>query len=94
MKKIYLMILVALFASTALAADGKPVSYKSGDETVQAVLYTPAGKGPFPGIIVVHEWWGLNDWVKDQAAKLADDGYEALAIDLYRKGPAKQYVVV
>ena len=84
MKKIYLMILVALFASTALAADGKPVSYKSGDETVQAVLYTPAGKGPFPGIIVVHEWWGLNDWVKDQAAKLADDGYEALAIDLYR----------
>jgi len=51
---------------------------------VQAVLYTPAGKGPFPGVIVIHEWWGLNDWVKDQAAKLAGQGYAALAIDLYR----------
>jgi carboxymethylenebutenolidase len=89
MKKIYLLIcvaliLVALFASAAFAADSKSVSYKSGDETVQALLYTPAGKGPFPAIIVIHEWWGLNDWVKDQASKLADQGYEALAIDLYR----------
>jgi carboxymethylenebutenolidase len=73
-----------LLASCALAADGKSVSYKSGDETVQGVLYTPAGKGPFPALIVIHEWWGLNDWVKDQASKLADQGYEALAIDLYR----------
>ena len=48
------------------------------------MLYTPAGKGPFPAIIVIHEWWGLNDWVKDQAAKLAGEGYVALAIDLYR----------
>jgi len=73
-----------LLASHAFAADGKSVSYKSGDETVQAILYTPQGKGPFPGIIVIHEWWGLNDWVKEQASKLADEGYEALAIDLYR----------
>ena len=84
MKNIYLLILAALVASTAFAADNKTVSYKSGDETVQAVLYTPAGKGPFPAIIVIHEWWGLNDWVKDEAAKLADQGYVALAIDLYR----------
>jgi len=89
MKKLFLLIIVpliivALFASTALAADSKSVSYKSGGETVQAVLYTPAGKGPFPAIIVIHEWWGLNDWVKDQAAKLAGEGYVALAIDLYR----------
>jgi carboxymethylenebutenolidase len=73
-----------LLASWALAADGKSVSYKSGDETVQGVLYTPAGKGPFPAVIVIHEWWGLNDWMKEQASKLADQGYEALAIDLYR----------
>ena len=33
---------------------------------------------------MIHEWWGLNDWVKEQAAKLADQGYVALAIDLYR----------
>src|SRR5262249_13184581 len=52
--------------------------------TVQGVLYTPSGKGPFPAIIVVHEWWGLNDWVKEQASRLADQGYVALAVDLYR----------
>lgn len=84
MKKIFVLLFVALAASSSFAADGKAVSYKSGDETVQGILYTPAGKGPFPAIIVIHEWWGLNDWVKGQASKLADQGYEALAIDLYR----------
>lgn len=75
-----------LFAATlnAGAATSKEISYKSGDETVKAILYTPDGKGPFPGVIVIHEWWGLNDWVKEQASKLAGEGYEALAIDLYR----------
>ena len=89
MKGIFLLIFIALFTiasftAASFAADGKPVSYKSSDETVQAVLYTPPGKGPFPAIIVIHEYWGLNDWVKEQASKLADQGYEALAIDLYR----------
>jgi carboxymethylenebutenolidase len=78
------IVLASTFVSSAFAADGKPVSYKSGDETVQGILYTPDGKGPFPGILVIHEWWGLNDWVKEQASKLADQGYAALAIDLYR----------
>jgi carboxymethylenebutenolidase len=84
MKKIALSLLIVLLALPSFASDGKTVSYKSGDETVQAMLYTPPGKGPFPAIIVIHEYWGLNDWVKDQASKLADQGYEALAIDLYR----------
>ncbi len=70
--------------ATSFAATSKEVSYKSADETVNALLYTPAGKGPFPAIVVIHEWWGLNDWVKEQASKLADEGYAALAIDLYR----------
>lgn len=79
-----LIFAVLLAATSAFAADGKSVSYKSGDETVQGFLYTPPGKGPFPAIIVVHEWWGLNDWVKEQASKLSDEGYVALAVDLYR----------
>jgi carboxymethylenebutenolidase len=83
-KTLLLSAIFLLLATCAFADDGKSVSYKSGDETVQAVLYKPAGKGPFPAIIVIHEWWGLNDWVKDQAAKLAGEGYVALAIDLYR----------
>lgn len=84
MKPIFLAALIALLATASFAADGKPVTYKSGDETVSALLYTPQGKGPFPALVVIHEWWGLNDWVKEQASKLADQGYVALAIDLYR----------
>lgn len=84
MKKACLMISLILLAITAFAADGKSVSYKSGDETVQGVLYSPPGKGPFPALVVIHEWWGLNDWVKEQASKFADQGYVALAVDLYR----------
>lgn len=85
MKKILILALVVLVAAaSAFAAEGKPVTYKSGDETVQGVLYTPTGKGPFPALVVIHEFWGLNDWVKEQASKLADQGYVSLAIDLYR----------
>jgi carboxymethylenebutenolidase len=78
------MILSLAFSLSAFAVDGTPVSYKSGDETVNGILYTPAGKGTFPALIVIHEWWGLNDWVKQQAEKLAAQGYVALAVDLYR----------
>jgi carboxymethylenebutenolidase len=78
------LIVIVLVAASCLAATGKAASYKSGEETVQGLLYTPSGTGPFPALIVIHEWWGLNDWVKEQASKLADQGYLALAVDLYR----------
>ncbi len=85
MKRILILALVVLVAATSsFAAEGKSVTYKSGDETLQGVLYTPSGKGPFPGLVVIHEYWGLNDWVKEQASKLADQGYDSLAVDLYR----------
>jgi carboxymethylenebutenolidase len=84
MKPLILFSAVTLLAMSAFASEGKQVSYKSGDETVQGMIYTPQGKGPFPAVIVIHEWWGLDDWVKEQASKLADAGYAALAIDLYR----------
>ena len=88
MKVLYLLM-VPLLVVSSFAATSKTVSYKSGDETVQAILYTPEGKGPFPAIVVIHEWWGLDDWMKEQASKLAGQGYEALAIDLYRGKVAK-----
>lgn len=47
-----ILLSVASFAGSS----AKPVSYKSGDETVQGMLYTPQGKGPFPAVMVVHEW--------------------------------------
>jgi carboxymethylenebutenolidase len=74
-----LLLSVSVFALTS-----KEVTYQSGDETVKGILYTPSGKGPFPALIVIHEWWGLNDWVKEQASNLADQGYVTLAVDLYR----------
>ena len=74
-----LLMAVPLFAATP-----KDVTFKSDGDTVKAIAYTPEGKGPFPAIIVIHEWWGLNDWVKEQASKLADQGYLALAVDFYR----------
>jgi carboxymethylenebutenolidase len=83
--KVWLLsALFCLLAITAVAAEGHPVSYRSGDETIHGVLYLPQGKGPFPALVVVHEWWGLNEWVKQQASNLAHQGYAALAIDLYR----------
>ena len=84
MKSFSILLAVLLLGMTALAATPKDVTYKSGNETVHGMLYTPGGKGPFPGIVVIHEWFGLNDWVKEQAAKLSDQGYVALALDLYR----------
>ncbi len=78
------LIFCLLLTVSAFAATPKDITYKSGTETVHGIVYTPEGKGPFPALIVVHEWWGLNDWVKDQASKLADQGYVTLAVDLYR----------
>jgi carboxymethylenebutenolidase len=84
MRMALVLSLTSILALSAFAAEGKPVSYPSGGEQVNAILYTPAGKGPFPSLVVIHEWWGVNDWVKEQASRLADQGYAALAIDLYR----------
>jgi carboxymethylenebutenolidase len=78
------LMMLSLFVPGVFAATPREVSYKSGDETVKGVIYTPSGKGPFPALIVIHEWYGLNDWVKQQASQLADQGYVTLAIDLYR----------
>jgi carboxymethylenebutenolidase len=60
------------------------VTFASGDETISALIYLPAAKGPHPAIVVVPEWWGVTDWVKDQAVDLASHGYISLIADLYR----------
>ena len=52
--------------------------------TISGYLVTPEKSGRYPALVVIHEWWGLTDWVKEQARKLGDLGYIALAVDLYR----------
>jgi carboxymethylenebutenolidase len=59
------------------------VEYKSAGQSVKAFLAVPQGRGKHPGILVIHEWWGLVPWVKQQTKKLAAQGYVALAVDLY-----------
>ena len=54
----------------------------AGGRQVSAALGKPAAL-PAPAVMLVHEWWGLNDQIKSVAAALADQGYLALAIDLY-----------
>jgi len=81
--------LVALLPAGLIQA-GSPTSFKVGDETVQAWLARPEGAGPAtPGVVVIHEWWGLNKQIKGVADRLAAQGYLAIAPDFYRgKVPA------
>lgn len=81
------LLLVACLGMNSLwAQPGKSemVSYKSGNETVTGYLALPDAAGPRPAVVVIQEWWGLNNWVKEQAQKFAQQGYVALAPDLYR----------
>jgi len=77
---------LVLFPGLGLAASVKieTVSFPSGGETATAYLAVPDSPGRHPGLIVIQEWWGLNDWVKEQARKFAEQGFVALAPDLYR----------
>ena len=60
---------------------------------VNGYLVEPESPGPHPALIIVHEWWGLNDHIKDIAGRFAGEGFVALAPDLYdgvvTKDPAK-----
>jgi carboxymethylenebutenolidase len=64
---------------------GKTISFKRPDgKDVQGYLATPAGGDKAPGVVVIQEWWGLNDQIRGVADKLAAGGYRALVPDLYR----------
>jgi carboxymethylenebutenolidase len=80
----FTLLVGAIMAMHAAAAKTETVSYKSGTETVSGYLALPEGGGKHPAIIAIHEFWGLNDWVKEQAQKLAAHGNVVLAVDLYR----------
>lgn len=59
-----------------------------GGNKVQAHLAMPEGEGPFPAVVLIHEWWGLNDQIKAVATELSNLGFMALAVDLYKGGVA------
>jgi len=78
------LALAGVLAISGLARAGTMVSFPSGSETVSGYLAVPEGGGKKPAIVVIHEWWGLNDWTKGKADGFAKQGYVALAPDLYR----------
>ncbi len=64
----------------------KTVEYRDGDVELQGYLFwDDTSEEKRPGIIVVHEWWGLNDYARQRAEMLASLGYVAFAIDMYGK---------
>src|SRR6202167_5028369 len=77
-------LLAAIVTVQADAPKTETVQFPDGTGTVSGFLALPEKPGRYPALVVVHEWWGLTDWVKEQAQKLADQGYVALAVDVYR----------
>ncbi|HEU4743533.1 MAG TPA: dienelactone hydrolase family protein [Meiothermus sp.] len=59
------------------------VAFASGGEQLAGYLAWPQGAGPFPGLVVIHEAFGLNDDIKEIAQRFAEQGYVALAVDLF-----------
>ncbi len=82
-------ILAAALAAAPAAAKvvGQTVDYSSQGVTLKGYYaYDDAKTGKRPGVLVVHEWWGLNDYARKRARMLAELGYAALAVDMYGDG--------
>ncbi len=73
----------------------KVVQYEVNQEEVSAYLAAPKQEGnkKFPAILMIHEWWGLNPWIKANADKFAQEGYVVLALDLYRGKVAPSSII-
>ncbi len=82
---------IAALAAAALACAPaeaklvtKSITYRQGGQDLKGFLaYDDAAKGKRPGVLVVHEWWGLNSYVRQRAEQLAHLGYIAFAADMY-----------
>jgi dienelactone hydrolase len=81
------LLLIATFTVAAQKIEGRNVEYKAGGITMKGYLvYDEKFQGKRPGVLVVHEWWGQNTYVRKRARMLAKMGYTALALDMYGEG--------
>ena len=84
------MLAATLMVSAATAYGAireEPVTYKAGDTAMKGfVVYDDSTAGKRPGIVVVHEWWGITPHVRTEARKLAGQGYTAFVADMYGNG--------
>ena len=76
------------FGSTAYAAlQEEAVTYKDGDTVMKGfIVYDDASKAKRPGIVVVHEFWGISKHILDEARRFAREGYTAFVADMYGDG--------
>ncbi len=84
-----LLSLTLLAACPAVLAEvvTEELDYRHGDTVMHGLLaYDDALEGARPGVLVVHEWWGQNDYPRQRARMLAALGYTALAVDMYGQG--------
>ena len=90
MRSIFIPAVLAFMIMTHAASAKivtQAVPYKHGDVQLEGHLaYDDAIRGKRPGVLVVHEWWGLNDYAKKRAQMLAGMGYVAFALDMYGQG--------
>jgi dienelactone hydrolase len=89
MKTILAGTLLTLLSATAALAEVRTerIAYRHDGTVLEGYLaYDPGVTGKRPGVLVVHEWWGLNDYTRRRAEQLARLGYVAFALDMYGKG--------
>jgi dienelactone hydrolase len=92
MKRLILAaLLLGLFAAPA-RAESKVVDYEHDGVKLKGYLaWDETVKGKRPGVLVVHEWWGLNDYARKRADQLAKMGYVAFAVDMYGDGKSSEH---
>jgi dienelactone hydrolase len=79
-------------APTGPSIQTEDVEYTDGETTMKGLLAWDAHQsGPRPGVLVVHEWWGHNDYARRRARELAALGYTALAVDMYGDGKVAEH---
>lgn len=94
MNKMMLACGVWLLCAAGVQAEIKTetITYKHGDQVFKGHLaYDDQASGKRPGILVVHEWWGLNDYARKRAEDLAKLGYVAFACDMYGDGKSTEH---
>ena len=85
--KVKLLLAIVMLVSAGIVSAGEEIKYSVGDAKMTAYLAKPAaGSSVKGGVLVVHEWWGHDDYARKRADMLADLGYVALAIDMYGDG--------
>jgi dienelactone hydrolase len=94
--RLFSLTLIFLFAFLTIQAfskiKGETVEYKADGTTLKGyIAYDDSIKGKRPGVLIVPEWWGLNDYVKKRADMIAGLGYTALAVDMFGEGKSTEH---